>query len=536
MDVAQKIEWIPEFGLDRELDWLKNMHDWLISKKRYYALALPIWECKKCHQFEVIGGYEELKERAVEGWEDFEGHTPHRPYVDAVKIKCSECGEVVSRVPDVGNPWLDAGIVPFSTIKQDNQGEPLYLTNREEWQKWFPVDFITESFPGQFKNWFYALIAMSTVLEDENPFKTVLGFGTMVDQHGHPFHKSAGNAIEFVEGADKFGADIIRWVNASANPSQNVLFGEMQANEAKRRFYLILWNVYKFFVEYSNLDRFEIKNNKEKIKNINVLDVWILSRLKWLIDFVDKKLREYNAYECTAEVEKFVTDLSTWYVRRSRDRVWVNTTDKNDTQTFYTTLYTVLTDLAVLLSPFMPFISEELYTNLTGEESVHLASWPAFEKVSDMSVITDMEVVRQIVEVGHRVRKENKLKVKQPLAAADVTVPTSLEFKTEEYKVQYESLIKAELNSKQLNIQYDNTVTAITVTFDTKLSDELVLEGELREVLRQIQQLRKDQGVQVDEKIKVTLPEKFKPYEEQIKQKVLASSVNFNTEVSISRV
>ena len=204
--------------------------------------------------------------------------------------------------------------------------------------------------------------------------------------------------------------------------------------------------------------------------------------------------------------------------------------------TFYATLHTVLTELAVLLSPFMQFISEELFTNLTGDVSVQLASWPVFEKVSDMSVITDMEVVRQIVEVGHRVRKENKLKVKQPLAAADVTVPTSLEFKTEEYKVQYESLIKAELNSKQLNIQYDNTVTAITVTFDTNLSDELILEGELREVLRQIQQLRKDQGVKVDEKIKVTVPEKFKPYEEQIKRKVLASSIDFNTEVSISRV
>ncbi|MEJ2441547.1 MAG: class I tRNA ligase family protein, partial [Patescibacteria group bacterium] len=163
--VTKKIRWIPSFGLKRELDWLDNMHDWLISKKRYWGLALPIWECKKCGNFEVIGSKEELKKEAVEGWKEFKGNSPHRPWVDEVKIKCKKCGETCSRIPDVGNPWLDAGIVSFSTISADNKSEPLFLKDKKEWEKWFPADFITESFPGQFKNWFYSLIAMSTVLD-----------------------------------------------------------------------------------------------------------------------------------------------------------------------------------------------------------------------------------------------------------------------------------------------------------------------------------------------------------------------------------
>ena len=178
MDVIDQIRWIPAFGYDREMDWLRNMHDWMISKKRYWGLALPIWVCPACGHFEVIGSREELKERAVEGWEQFVGHTPHRPWVDAVKITCSQCGATaVSRITDVGNPWLDAGIVAYSTMR--------YRTDRAYWQKWFPADFITESFPGQFRNWFYSLLAMSTVLERRPPTKTVFGFATLAGRRRH---------------------------------------------------------------------------------------------------------------------------------------------------------------------------------------------------------------------------------------------------------------------------------------------------------------------------------------------------------------
>src|SRR5262249_33692448 len=198
MRLVEGIRWIPSFGLERELDWLRNMEDWMISKKRYWGLALPIWTCEQCDSFEVLGSREELLERAVEGWEEFEGHTPHRPWIDAVKVRCSRCGGLARRVPDVGNPWLDAGIVPFSTLH--------YTHERDYWRAWYPADFITESFPGQFRNWFYALLAMSTMMSDgQPPFKTLLGHGLVKDQYGHEMHKTSGNSIEFIAAADTGG-------------------------------------------------------------------------------------------------------------------------------------------------------------------------------------------------------------------------------------------------------------------------------------------------------------------------------------------
>ncbi|MBU4204723.1 class I tRNA ligase family protein, partial [Patescibacteria group bacterium] len=188
MEATKTIKWIPGFGLERELDWLKNMHDWLISKKRYWGLALPIFECQ-CGNFEVVGSKEELKKLAVAGWEKFEGHSPHRPWIDEVKIKCSKCGELVSRISDVGNPWLDAGIVPFSTMG--------YYQNRDYWKKWFPIELVCESFPGQFKNWFYSIIVMSVVLENISPVKTIFGYASVRDEKGEEMHKSKGNAIWF---------------------------------------------------------------------------------------------------------------------------------------------------------------------------------------------------------------------------------------------------------------------------------------------------------------------------------------------------
>ena len=197
MDAAREATWIPSFGLDRELDWLRNMDDWMISKKRYWGLALPIYPCAACGHVTVVGSQDELRERAVAGWEEFEGHSPHRPWVDEVEIACAQCGAAVSRVPDVGNVWLDAGIVAFSTLN--------YRQDREYWAQWFPADLVLESFPGQFRNWFYALLAMSTALEGHAPFKTLLGYATVKDEHGEEMHKSKGNAIWFEDAAELAG-------------------------------------------------------------------------------------------------------------------------------------------------------------------------------------------------------------------------------------------------------------------------------------------------------------------------------------------
>ena len=235
----------PDFGYERELDWLRNMHDWMISKKRYWGLALPIYDCAACGTIEVDrrsrGASASGRSRAGT---TFEGHTPHRPYVDAVKIACPGCGAPVERIKDVGNPWLDAGIVPFSTLH--------FREDPEYWAQWFPADFITESFPGQFRNWFYSMLAMSTVLRREQPFKTIFGYALLFGEDGRPMHKSWGNAIDFDEAAERMGVDVMRWMFAKARPEDNILFGWHAADEARREL-LVLWNVYSFFVTYARL-------------------------------------------------------------------------------------------------------------------------------------------------------------------------------------------------------------------------------------------------------------------------------------------
>ncbi|MBU3942549.1 class I tRNA ligase family protein, partial [Patescibacteria group bacterium] len=299
IEVTKRINWIPSFGLERELDWLKNMHDWLISKKRYWGLALPIYECE-CGHFEVIGSKEELEKRAVSGWKKFDGHSPHKPWIDEVKIKCSKCGKKVSRIKDVGNPWLDAGIVPFSTMDKE----------------WRPADFICESFPGQFKNWFYSLIVMSTVLEKEVPSKTIFGFASVKDEKGEEMHKSKENAIWFDDAVEKIGADPMRWMYMRQNPVNDLRFGFAGAEEIKRKL-LTLYNVFSFFNIYVD----KKKTTRSDLVAKSVLDKWILSKLNNLIAKVTKNLDEYNAGIAVLTIEDFfIEDLSLWYVRRSRKR------------------------------------------------------------------------------------------------------------------------------------------------------------------------------------------------------------------------
>ena len=270
MEVVDQIRWIPAFGYERELDWLLNMHDWMISKKRYWGLALPIYDCAACGTFDVVGGRDELRARAVAGWDALEGHTPHRPHVDAVRIACPGCGAPVARIPDVGNPWLDAGIVPFSTLH--------YREDPAHWADWFPADFITESFPGQFRNWFYSMLAMSTVLRREAPFRTIFGYATLFGEDGRPMHKSWGNAIEFDEAAERMGVDVMRWMYANARPQDNILFGWHAADEARREL-LVLWNVYAFFVTYARLAGWRPATRRRRSPSVRSLDRWILSRL-----------------------------------------------------------------------------------------------------------------------------------------------------------------------------------------------------------------------------------------------------------------
>ncbi|MFA6532783.1 MAG: isoleucine--tRNA ligase [Patescibacteria group bacterium] len=543
VEVTKKIKWMPEFGLDRELDWLKNMHDWLISKKnRYWGLALPIYECKKCGHFEVVGSKEALKEKSVSGWKEFENKSPHKPFIDEIKIKCSQCGEIVSRIDDVGNPWLDAGIVAYSTISEENKGEPLYNKDKKEWRKWFPADFITESFPGQFKNWFYALIAESTVLEDEPPFKRVLGFGTQLGEDGRPMHKSWGNAIEFNEGADKIGVDVMRWMFARHNPADNMLFGYKKADEVRRQFYLMLWNVYKFFVEYANLEKFDIKffigkqqTEKNSISSLllskNVLDKWILSRFASTVELVKKNLKEFNAKDAALEIEKFVSDLSTWFIRRSRDRVWVNSDNIEDKNNFYQILYYILVNLSVIISPFMPFVAEEIYTNLTDRESVNLDYWPKINeklKMINEKLEREMETARKVVEAGQAERKITGVKVRIPLANLNIKteLPTNLELISNEV---WEVVIK-ELNIKNITVNDKFHYPKVTVKV-TK--EQLEKEGKLRELIREIQSIRKLKNLRTDESIELVVSDEFESEKDFIAKRVLAKKISFGDKTEV---
>ena len=471
MDVARQATWIPAFGLERELDWLRNMDDWMISKKRYWGLALPIYDCPQCGTFEVIGSEHELKERAVEGWEEFEGHTPHRPWVDAVKIRCKTCGNVVSRIKDVGNPWLDAGIVPYSTLH--------YRTNRQYWQQWFPADFVTESFPGQFKNWFYSLLVMSTVLENQTPFKTLFGYGTLMGEDGTPMHKSKGNLVVFDEAAERVGSDIMRWLFANHVPEQNLNFPRIPTDEdieksaetglpmrLSEKWMLVrrtmdkLWNVYGFFVTYANIDAFDPMQYQLPVAERSELDRWILSELQQTIREVTNGLDQYDTSKPSATMQEFLESLSNWYLRRSRERFWKTALD-NDKVAAYLTLYECLTTFVTLLAPFIPFTTEEIYQNLVRSVnqdapfSVHLCDWPKVnEELFDEKLTNETHLVMRMVGLGRAAREKAQIKVRQPLNALYVRVPNATEA---EALLRLKGQVLEELNIKQLHLMSDDS-------------------------------------------------------------------------------
>jgi isoleucyl-tRNA synthetase len=569
MEVVDQIRWIPSFGYERELDWLLNMHDWMISKKRYWGLALPIYDCPSCGSFDVIGGREELKARAVSGWDRFEGHTPHRPYVDFVEIACSSCGAPARRIPDVGNPWLDAGIVPFSTLH--------YREDPEYWARWFPADFITESFPGQFRNWFYAMLAMSTVLRREAPFKTIFGYATLFGEDGRPMHKSWGNAIEFDEAAERMGVDVMRWMYATAKPEDNILFGWHAADEARREL-LILWNVYRFFVDHANLagwaPRRGIGSAINAASSWPAMDRWILSRAAGLSADAGDRLSDYDALDATRHIGTFIDDLSTWYLRRSRDRMRAGA-PAEDRDTALATLHAALVSLARTTAPILPFASDAIYGNLIGSvstelpDSVHLTAWPGPEMAPHRNPALEaaMATVRRAVELGRTLRSTAGIRVRQPIARLWLALPGGklveqealLALLADELNVKQVELIgdeselverrvkpllpkigkrlgpaipavMAAARSGDVTFRPDGSVdlagqvlgadevevqaiprpgTAVAsdeglvVVIDTELTPELRAEGDARELQRAIQDLRRDAGLAIDDRIQL---------------------------------
>ena len=480
-DVATKIRWVPAFGLQRELDWLKNMDDWMISKKRYWGLALPIYKCDECGHFDVMGSETELEARAIEGWERFEGHSPHRPWIDAVKVRCSECGAKVSRIRDVGNVWLDAGIVPYSTIG--------YRGDREHWREWFPADLITESFPGQFRGWFYSLLVMTTVLENTESFRTLHSYALMRDEKGEEMHKSRGNAIWFEDGAEKMGVDSMRWLYCRHNPAANLNFGFGVADEVRRRFMIPLWNVYSFFVTYANIDRYDPRTEAPPVEERPELDRWIISELNGLIAEVTRSLDAYEPEAACRAAESFVEYLSNWYVRRSRRRFWKsgvlggeNGAGDEDKLSAYATLYECLVTITRLVAPFMPFMAEAMYQNLSAplseesesdtlklrmsdktglvassngkRESVHLDSYPEADTSRiDQRLSEATRLAMRVSSLGRSARSSAGIKVRQPLQQVMVKLRSGDEAKL---LAQVEAQVKEELNVYGITVLSDD--------------------------------------------------------------------------------
>jgi isoleucyl-tRNA synthetase len=460
--VVPDIKWIPPEGEARELDWLRNMSDWMISKKRFWGLALPIWVCGECEHFTVVGSRDELKTKAVEGWDTFEGNSPHRPYVDAVKIRCEKCGALASRIEDVGNPWLDAGIVPFSTMG--------YSADRSYWEKWFPADLVLESFPGQFRNWFYSMLAMSAMLENRAPFKALLGHALVRDARGEEMHKSKGNSVAFDEAAEVLGAEVMRYIYAEQKTAQHLNFpdlhpgpnaGQTMDADARRKL-LTFWNCYSFFVMYATADNWKPRSNAPAATN--ELDRWVLSRLHRLVAAAHDAFRNFEHYKLIEAFQAFDETFSNWYLRRSRRRFWSSDSDA------YQTLYTVLTTVTRVMAPALPFLTEEIYQNLvravdpSAPESVHLTPYPQVDASSiDEALEKSIEAVIRLKNQALNLRTQSKVKIRQPLSMLYVR-PRDAADRSVLENSDYAAQILEEANLKNIALIEDET-TMVKVRF-----------------------------------------------------------------------
>jgi isoleucyl-tRNA synthetase len=421
LEENDRVHWVPEYMGKRMDDWLRNMGDWNISRRRYYGLPLPFYPCS-CGHLNVIGSKAELAERAVEGMEQLE--ELRRPWIDRVPIRCESCGEPVERIPEVGDVWLDAGIVPFATLGWENAEwvEEGYATGAARgltkadlpdhayWETWFPADWVSEM-REQIRLWFYSQFFMSVALVGRSPYRRVLAYEKMLDETGREMHASWGNTIPAEEAFAQMGADVMRWQYCAQPPDRNLLFGYGPAHEIKRKL-LTFWNSVRFLVDYGNIEGFAPSWDDLDPSGLELrpLDRWLVERTKELLAEVTE------AYEATLTVnavrafEGFVDDVSNWYIRRSRRRFY-----SFDEAAFRTLWYALVQSLRAV-SPIMPFLTDHLWRNLVqdGPASVHLAPWPEPAE-PDAKLLEEIAEVRRVVELGRQARSASGLKLRQPL-------------------------------------------------------------------------------------------------------------------------
>ncbi|PIR73428.1 MAG: isoleucine--tRNA ligase [Candidatus Moranbacteria bacterium CG10_big_fil_rev_8_21_14_0_10_35_21] len=517
----ENINWIPEYIKEGRFgEWLLGVKDWAISRERYWGTPLPIWECAKCGELKVIESISEMEKMSGQKLEDL-----HKPYIDDVKFKCV-CGEEMKRVPEVLDVWFDSGSMPLAQFSYPNQA------SKEDKKKiesgnFFPADYISEAID-QTRGWFYTLHAIATLLNKAGKvpagyaYKNVICLNLILDSKGKKMSKSKGNIVDPMEVMDKYGADMLRWMLFTINqPGMTKKFDIKGMNEIMNRVFRMLWNSYSFFVLYANIDQWETKGIW---KSENLLDKWIISELNILIKNVDEKLESYDVYGAAGIIEKFVDNLSNWYIRRSRKRFW-KSEDDGDKESAYQTLHMSLMELSKLMAPFTPFISEEIYKNLTGEESVHLVDFPvADEKLIDEKLNENMGALREIITLGLQDRAKNKIKVRQPLKRVILGKKYESVFDELINKPEWSNIIIEELNVKGAEIGSETE----TVAIDIEITPELKLEGQAREIIRFIQTMRKEADYVVDDHISVGYvggKEIFEKFNDLIAKEVLANEI-----------
>ena len=468
------VNWIPEsIGKGRFGDWLENIQDWGISRNRYWGTPLNVWECECGHQ-ECIGSRAELAEKS--GNPDVAQVELHRPYIDAVTIKCPDCGKEMHRVPEVIDCWFDSGAMPFAQHHYP-------FENKEVFEQQFPAKFISEAVD-QTRGWFYSLMAESTLLFNKAPYENVIVLGHVQDENGQKMSKSKGNAVDPFEALEQYGADAIRWyfyINSA--PWLPNRFHGKAVQEGQRKFMSTLWNTYAFYVLYAEIDQFDATKYTLDYEKLPVMDKWLLSKLNTLVKTVDENLGNYRIPEAARALDSFVDEMSNWYVRRSRDRFWAKGMEQ-DKINAYMTLYTALVTVAKTAAPMIPFMTEDIYQNLvrnldpTAPESIHLCDFPvANEQHIDKELEDNMEAVLKIVVIGRACRNTANIKTKQPIGKMYVKA----DFALSEYFVE---IIEDELNVK--SVEFTEDVSAFTsYTFKPQLR---TVGPKYGKYLKQIQQ------------------------------------------------
>ncbi|MFZ2153719.1 MAG: isoleucine--tRNA ligase [Candidatus Moraniibacteriota bacterium] len=572
LNLAKNITWSPaNMKEGRFGKWLEGARDWSISRQRFWASVMPIWVCEECGEKKVFGSVGELEKLSGEKIEDL-----HKHIVDKITFPCEKCNGKMKRVPDVLDTWFDSGSMPYAQKHYPFENEDRFEEN-------FPADYIAEGVD-QTRAWFYYQHVIASGIKDSNAFKNVIVNGTVLAEDGKKMSKKLQNYPDPMEMFDKYGADSVRYylMSSPVVAAQNMSFIENEVGEITRGMLRMLWNSYSFFVLYAEIDKFEADKNFNPQKLNGLLDKWLVSELHMLIGEFNLHMENYELHKASRLLPKFIDNLSNWYIRRSRKRFWKSENDGDKTQA-YQTLYYVLVELSKVMAPFTPFVAEEIYRNLKNVEnvqdvqnveikqsdtinstskamhqiqqlSVHLADFPvADESLIDEKLNTDMQAVREIVNIGLQLRAKSAIKVRQPLS--------ELKIKNSELSEELLDIIKEEVNVKSIiivqnvengdnyNKRSDGTSGTINVSttseaidhvehilwdadgkvgLSTEITPELKLEGQAREIVRYIQEMRKEAGYEVDNRIKVWysgLVEVFDKFGELIAKETLADSL-----------